>query len=82
MKEYVWDYLPEILNALPERLIQAESRWGNLWQLSSKEGLLARIKHHIDAELLAYQTTGNTDRLLDVIGYATILYIREVLEKD
>lgn len=80
MKEHVWDYLPEVSPQLEEHLKEAEKHWGKSWQKAPSAGMVERIKHHIEDELLAYSETGHVDNLLAVMGYGLILYIREIIE--
>ena len=80
-KDFVWDYMPEFVEALKAQLESDQKRWGNTWKGRLREKQETRIFAHFDDYFDKWKNAGVSIPWLKVAGLAMIAWIREQ-EKD
>jgi hypothetical protein len=77
MKEKVWDYLPEFVEALVEQLKKDDARWGDTWKHRVALGQEQRIFTEYTNYWDQYKRAGVPIPWLKVAGNALIAWIRD-----
>lgn len=80
-REFVWEYMPEFVEALKEQLESDQKRWGDTWKDRPEEGQEERIWEHIRTYFDQWKNAGVPIPWLKVAGLAMIAWIREFEEE-
>lgn len=73
----IWDYIPELIEALKIQLKEDHKRWGNVWLWRGIEGQEERTQKTYNDYFDQFKAVGTPVPWLKIIGGALICWIRE-----